>query len=99
MPIRGQNMLNPRDNQTSSQNISQVSSTPMTQDEELVYNGFEKFQNLYCSAYNDENKQKDFVNKLSPLFSKLKGHELKQNIINNLKEFVICKIFIINFSV
>jgi hypothetical protein len=63
-------------------------NTPLSQDEEYVYNGFEKIISDYNAVIRDENKQKDFYNKISSLFPKLKNHELKINMIKLLIEFV-----------
>ncbi len=65
----------------------------MNQDEELVYNSFEKYLGLYNSTYTDENKQKDFNARVTPLLSKLKNHEIKINLLKLLIEFVNCNLF------
>ena len=39
----------------------------MNQDEETAHNSFEKYLTLYNSVYPDENKQKDFNQRVVPL--------------------------------
>jgi hypothetical protein len=60
----------------------------LNQDEELVYNSFEKYLTLYNTTYTDENKQKDFNSRVTPLLTKLKNHEVKINLLKLLIEFV-----------
>lgn len=64
----------------------------LTENEEFVLNSFEKYRELYNSVYQDENKQKDFNNKIDALDKKLKNHEVKQNVLNILIEFINGKI-------
>lgn len=75
----------------------------MKEDEKILYAFFEKMQETYNSVYPDENKQKDFGNKISVLLSKLMNHELKRNLQKGLLEFIKCKlntyILIIMFSI
>jgi hypothetical protein len=61
---------------------------PMTQEEEFIFNSFENYINLYNTSNTDENKQKDFSNKLASLFLKLKSHDLKLILIKLLVEFI-----------
>jgi hypothetical protein len=63
----------------------------MNQEEEMVYNSFEKFLTLYNSAFSDENKQKDFNSRVTPLLTKLKNHEIKITLLKLLIEFINCK--------
>jgi hypothetical protein len=60
----------------------------MTESEEFVMNGFERFRELFCSVYPDENKHKDFNTKIQALNNKLKNHDIKQNLLNLLTEFI-----------
>ena len=61
---------------------------PMNQEEELIYNSFENYINLYNSTITDENKQKDFSSKLSTIFPKLKNHDVKPLLLKLLIEFI-----------
>lgn len=88
------NILNQNNNKTTN-NIQE--NQEMSADEETVYNGFEKLVSLYIASGIDENKQKDFNNKINTLFNKLKGKELKQNIIKPLVDYVACKISYLKF--
>lgn len=72
---------------TSTPNTTNT-STPMSQDEEFISNAFENYVTLYNNSYSDETKQKDFYNKVSSLFTKLKNHELKINLLKILVDFV-----------
>jgi hypothetical protein len=75
------------------QTVPQKIEPQMTADEEFIYSAFENYQQAYCSVYTDEVKQKDFTTKLSSLFTKLQGHDLKPNLISFLCEFVKRKYF------
>jgi protein transport protein SEC31 len=72
---------------------SQSNIQPMSTEEELVHSSFEKFIDLYNSSYPDDNKQKDFFNRVSPLLTKLKNHEIKINLLKLLVEFINSKIY------
>jgi len=77
---------------TQQKQINQPSLTPiLSENEEFVFNAFEKYKDLYASVYLDENKQKDFNSKILALHNKLKNHDIKQNLINVLMEFINCK--------
>lgn len=89
--IQNQNNFN-RPN-TSSMNTNQNTQAPLSDSEEFVLKSFEKFRDHYFECFNDETKQKDFNNKIISLQNKLKNHELKQNLLNILGEFINCKIF------
>jgi len=67
----------------------------MNQDEEIVHNSFEKFLTLYNSIYPDENKQKDFYQRVVPLLTKLKNHEIKITLLKLLIEFINCMSYFI----
>lgn len=82
-------------NQQQSQQQTQLQ--PMNQDEEYIFNAFEKYVALFNNTYPDENKQKDFNGKLSSLFSKLKNHELKVNLLKLLIDFINGKFYLIIF--
>lgn len=77
--------FNPNNNVTTT---SEPQNVQMSQDEESVYSGFERIQEQYNLFAKDENKQKDFSNKLSSLFTKLKSHELKINLLKLLLDFI-----------
>jgi hypothetical protein len=64
----------------------------MNQEEEFVYNSFEKFLSQYNVTYSDENKQKDFNSRVTPLLNKLKNHEIQINLLKLLIEFINCKL-------
>lgn len=68
----------------------------MNEDEKTLYAYFEKIQDTYNSAYPDENKQKDFGNKINVLLSKLMNHELKTNLLKGLLEFIKSKLYYYN---
>lgn len=68
---------------------------PMSQEEEYVFGAFENYISLYNTSITDENKQKDFSNKLSSLFPKLKNHDLKPILIKLLLEFINGKFILI----
>jgi hypothetical protein len=84
----------PLNNKLPSSSISSQSSQsntqPMSTEEEFVHSAFEKFIDLYDSSYPDDNKQKDFFNRVSPLLTKLKNHEIKTNLLKLLIEFINC---------
>ncbi len=65
-------------------------TTPMNQDEETVHSSFEKFLTIYNATYTDENKQKDFYQRVVPLLTKLKNHEIKITLLKLLIEFINC---------
>ena len=67
----------------------------MNQDEETVHISFEKYLTIYNSTYTDENKQKDFYQRVVPLLTKLKNHEIKIILLKLLIEFINCKFFIV----
>ena len=66
-------------------------STPMSQDEEMVYNYFNNFIEIYNNTYKDENKRKDFANKVNALLKKLENHEIKNSLIKYLQDFMNLK--------
>ncbi len=69
--------------------VAQPSPSPiLTESEDIVSNAFEKYRELYASVYQDENKQKDFNSKIQALHNKLKNHEVKQNLLNILVDFI-----------
>ena len=80
----------------SSNSSSQGNVVVMSADEENVFNSFENFVNIYNGVYPDENKQKDFYNRASSLFTKLKNHEIKPNLLRLLIDFINCKSYFIN---
>lgn len=68
---------------------SQSTTTPiLTETEEFVLNAFERYREVYASLNQDENKQKDFNTKIQALHNKLRNHEVKQNLLNILMEFI-----------
>ena len=86
----------PKNVQNLSQQPTPVES--LTENEENVLNSFERYKELYNNAYRDENKQKDFNNKIVALGNKLKNHEVKPNVLNILNEFIIGKKNFIKYS-
>lgn len=77
--------------------VSQPTPSPiLTDSEEFVLNAFERYRELYASIYQDDNKQKDFNSKIQALQNKLRNHEVKQNVLNILNEFINGRI---NFNI
>ena len=68
-----------------------IKSEPLNQDEEAVYNYFQNSIEIYNSVYKDENKRKDFANKVNALLKKLESHGIKNSLIKNLQEFINLK--------
>ena len=68
--------------------VNQPQIVPMNQDEQSIHDYFENVVNVYNSVYTDENKQKDFGSKIEVLLRKLENHELKNNVIKLLIEFM-----------
>ena len=68
--------------------VNQPQIVPMNQDEQSIHDYFENVVNIYNSVYTDENKQKDFGSKIEVLLKKLENHELKNNVIKLLIEFM-----------
>lgn len=73
--------------QTPSQS-SVKSNEPMSQEEEYIYESFEKYIDVYKTEVTDENKQKAFNNKVDSLYLKLKNHEIKPYLIRLLTDFI-----------
>lgn len=73
-----------------SSNLNQNTNTPapLSENEEFILNSFENFRGMYFECYPDENKQKDFNNKIIALSNKLKNHDIKQNVLNLLIDFI-----------
>lgn len=68
---------------------SQSNPTPiLSETEEFILNAFERYREVYSSLYQDENKQKDFNSKIQALNNKLRNHDVKQNLLNVLMEFI-----------
>lgn len=63
-------------------------SVPMNETEELVFNAFEKYKEFYEANFPDENKTKNFNNKLSSLGIKLKNHQINPNLLSILVDYV-----------
>ena len=68
-----------------------IKAEPMNQDEEMVYNYFNNYIETYNEAYKDENKRKDFANKVNALLKKLENHEIQNSLIKYLQEFMNLK--------
>ena len=71
--------------------VEEIKSEPMSQDEETVHNYFSNYIEIYNSVYKDENKRKDFANKVNVLLKKLENHEIKNSLIKNLMDFMKLK--------
>ena len=71
--------------------VNEIKSEPMNQDEEMVYNYFSNYIDIYNNAYRDENKRKDFTNKVNALLKKLENHEIKNSLIKSLQDFINLK--------
>jgi hypothetical protein len=75
-------------NRPSSSAVNQSLPAPLSESEEFISKSFEKFRDNYFECFPDETKQKDFNNKIIALSNKLKNHDLKQNLLNILTEFI-----------
>lgn len=85
--MKAQSPYNP--NLGNQKTGSQQTPTPiLTESEESILNAFERYKQLYTSVYQDDNKQKDFNSKIQALSNKLRNHEIKQNLLNILIEFI-----------
>ena len=78
-------------NETVSKEVNEIKSEPMTQDEEMVHNYFSNSIETYNATYKDENKRKDFANKVNVLLKKLENHEIKNSLIRYLQDFINLK--------
>ena len=74
-------------NQSNNNNNEQEEIT-MSNEEQNIYNYFENIVNVYNNVYPDENKRRDFLNKINALLEKLKKHEINQNLIKLLEEYM-----------
>ena len=68
-----------------------IKAEPMNQDEEMVYNYFNNYIETYNATYKDENKRRDFSNKVNALLKKLENHEIQNSLIKYLQEFMNLK--------
>lgn len=92
--INKQPQLQQQVNQPTNEKVT----TQMSEEEESVYKGFERMQEVYNSAYvnmlinsqTDENKQKQFGNMINILHGKLRNKEVKINLLRLLTEFLNC---------
>ena len=91
MPKRENFNEMPKMNENVPKPLEEEKSEPLNQDEETVYNYFSKYIEIYNSIYKDENKRKDFANKVNILLKKLENHEIKNSLIKNLQEFMNLK--------
>ena len=71
--------------------VNEIKPESLTSDEEMVYNYFNNYIETYNSIYKDENKRKDFGNKVNVLLKKLENHEIKNSLIKYLQEFMNLK--------
>ena len=78
-------------NEPVHKEVNEIKSEPMNQDEENVYNYFSNYIEIYNNAYKDENKRKDFSNKVNALLKKLENHEIKNSLIKSLQDFMNLK--------
>ena len=78
-------------NEPVQKEVNEIKSEPMNQDEEMVYNYFSNYIDIYNNAYRDENKRKDFANKVNALLKKLENHEIKNSLIKSLQDFINLK--------
>ena len=75
-------------NRPASNPVNQNTPVPLNEAEEFILKSFEGFRDRYCETFSDETKQKDFNAKIVSLSKKLNSHEVKQNLINILTEFI-----------
>ena len=84
-----------RPNNTTS--VNQNTPAPLSESEEFVLKSFEGYRDSYFETFSDETKQKDFNNKIVSLSNKLKNHDVKQNLLNILTEFINGKFYFFIF--
>ena len=80
-----------KNNEPMPKEVNEIKSEPLTPDEEMVYNYFNNYIETYNSVYKDENKRKDFTNKVNALLKKLENHEIKNSLIKYLQDFMNLK--------
>ena len=80
-----------KNNEPMPKEVNEIKSEPLTPDEEMVYNYFNNYIETYNSVYKDENKRKDFSNKVNALLKKLENHEIKNSLIKYLQDFMNLK--------
>ena len=80
-----------KNNEPMPKEVNEIKSEPLTPDEEMVYNYFNNYIETYNSVYKDENKRKDFTNKINALLKKLENHEIKNSLIKYLQDFMNLK--------
>ena len=78
-------------NEPTPKEVNEIKSEPMTPDEEMLHNYFSNSIETYNSVYKDENKRRDFANKVNVLLKKLENHELKNSLIKYLQDFINLK--------
>jgi len=74
--------------QQQPQQVEEVQTVSLSKEEQYVMDGFEGLLKKYCGIETSQKKQEELSGKMEYLNNKLKKHEINNNLLRLLKDFI-----------